>query len=293
MNRNLIRHELSKIFGNPIFALALILATAISMAAAIEAWWTLEAERKQLLSFGYGIGLQSQTYLGQTRESSFGNWIVVSANAPLSASVFFYALPLLAMLAGSWSCLFERLSGYDMQICTRVSRKAYVNVKMLSAFLSAFTVTAIPLLVNFLIVSMLFPAYLPRVDESTYVGLYLHSYFSGLFYSHPLSYVLAYTLFDAVTLGTLSMAVTGFSILFRSRIKAIIVPYLLMVAWHFANGWIFGVMACVGFNCNILNSIRSESLNNWPDIRAGFAEIILLTLASLAFSGAWKRREVV
>ena len=70
-----------------------MVATAISMAAAVEAWWTLETERKQLLSFGYGIGLQSQTYLGQTRESSFGNWIVVSANAPLSASGFFYALP--------------------------------------------------------------------------------------------------------------------------------------------------------------------------------------------------------
>lgn len=176
-----MRHELSKIFGNPVFALALILATVISMAVAIESWWTLETERKQLLSFGYGIGLQSQTYLGQTRESSFGNWIVVSANAPLLASVFFYSLPLLAMLAGSWSCLSERLSGYEAQICTRVSRNAYVNVKMLSAFLSAFAVTAIPLLVNFLIVSMLFPAYLPRVDESTYVGLYLHSYFSGLF----------------------------------------------------------------------------------------------------------------
>ena len=105
MNRNLIRHELSKIFGNPIFALTLMVATAISMAAAVEAWWTLETERKQLLSFGYGIGLQSQTYLGQTRESSFGNWIVVGANAPLLASVFFYALPLLAMLAGSWSDL--------------------------------------------------------------------------------------------------------------------------------------------------------------------------------------------
>lgn len=100
--------------------------------------------------------------------------------------------------------------------------------------------------------------------------------------------MLAYTLFDAVTLGTLSMAVTGFSILFRSRIKAIIVPYLLMVAWHFANGWIFGVMACVGFNCNIFNSIRSESLNNWPDIRAGFAEIILLTLLRWLFLGRGK-----
>ena len=47
MNRNLIRHELSKIFGNPIFALTLMVATAISIAAAIEAWWTLETERKQ------------------------------------------------------------------------------------------------------------------------------------------------------------------------------------------------------------------------------------------------------
>lgn len=263
------------------------------MAAAIEAWWTLEIERKQLLSFGYGIGLQSQTYLGQTRESSFGNWIVVSANAPLLASLFFYSLPLLAMLAGSWSCLPERLSGYEAQICTRVSRNSYVNVKMLSAFLSAFAVTAIPLLVNFLIVSMLFPAYLPRVDESTYVGLYLHSYFSGLFYSRPLLYVLVYTLFDAVTLGVLSMVVTGLSVVFRSRIKAMVVPYLIMVAWHFVNDWIFSVLSCVGFNCNILNSIRSESLNNWPDIRAGVAEIILLFVFSLISARFLKRREVV
>ena len=191
------------------------------------------------------------------------------------------------MLAGSWSCLSERLSGYEAQICTRVSRNAYVNVKMLSAFLSAFAVTAIPLLVNFLIVSMLFPTYLPRVDESTYVGLYLHSYFSGLFYSRPLLYVLVYTLFDAVTLGALSMAVTGLSVVFRSRIKAMVVPYLIMVAWHFS------VLSCVGFNCNILNSIRSESLNNWPDIRAGFAEIILLFVFSLISARFLKRREVV
>lgn len=293
LNRNLIRHEFSKIFGNPIFAFTLILATAISIAAAIEAWWTLKAERELLSSFGYGVGLQAKNYLGQTRESSFGNWIVVSANAPLSASVFFYTLPLLTMLAGSWSYLSEHLSGYEAQICTRVSRKAYVNAKMVSAFLSAFAVTAIPLLMNFLIVSILFPAYLPRVDESTYVGLYLHSYFSSLFYSRPLLYVLAYTLFDAVTLGALSVAVAGLTAVFHSKIKAVVVPYLLMVAWHFANDWIFRVILRVGFNFNILNSIRSESLNNWPDIRAGFVEIILLLSVSLIFAGFLKRREVV
>ena len=86
---------------------------------------------------------------------------------------------------------------------------------------------------------------------------------------------------------------TGLSVVFRSRIKAMVVPYLIMVAWHFVNDWIFSVLSCVGFNCNILNSIRSESLNNWPDIRAGFAEIILLFVFSLISARFLKRREVV
>ena len=88
--------------------------------------------------------------------------MVVSANAPLSASVFFYALPL-RRHAGRVVVMpvraFERLRGADLAHV--FPRNAYVNVKMLSAFLSAFAVTAIPLLVNFLIVSMLFPRISP------------------------------------------------------------------------------------------------------------------------------------
>ena len=87
-----------------------MVATAISMAAAIEAWWALEIERKQLLSFGYGIGLQSQTYLGQTRESCFGNWIVVSANAPLLACHIGRVVVVLVRA-------FERLRGTDLHAC--------------------------------------------------------------------------------------------------------------------------------------------------------------------------------
>ena len=277
----------------PAFILALTIAVAISVIAATEPWLNLEEEWERLRSYGYGLGLQAVHYLGQTRESSFGNWIVVSANAPLSASIFFYVLPLLTILAGSWSYLAERQSGYDAQLCARVSRKDYVNVKLFSSFFSAFIVAAAPLVVNFAIVSMLFPAYMPRVDETTYVGLYLHSYFSYLFYTHPLLYVAAYTLFDAVTLGVLSMAVTGLSLVFRSRVKAIVIPYLVLVAWHFANDWIFSVLSCIGFNCNILNSIRSESLNNWPDIRAGVAEIVVLFVISLICARALKKCEVV
>ena len=293
MNKPLMRHELSKMLRCPAFILALALAVAIAVVAAVEPWINLKSEISELMSFGYQTGLKANSYLGQTRESSFGNWIVVSANAPLSASVFFYVLPLLTLLAGSWSYLAERQNGYDAQVCTRVSRNSYVNAKLLSSFLSAFIVVVVSLAVNFAVVSMLFPAYMPRVDETTYVGLYLHSYFSYLFYTPPFLYVAVYTLFDAVTLGALSMAVTGLSLVFRSQIKAVIVPYLIMVAWHFVNDWLFSIMECIGFNCNILNSMRSESSNNWPDIRAGIAEVILLFAVSLVLARALKRREVV
>ena len=41
--------------------------------------------------------------------------------------------------------------------------------------------------------------------------------------------MLVYTLFDAETLRVLSMAVTGLSVVFRSRIKAMVVPNLIKV----------------------------------------------------------------
>ena len=86
MNQKLARYELSKTIRRPAFILALLIAVAVAIAAALEPWANLEKERHNLLSFGYGVGVQAENYLGQTRESSFGNWIVVSANAPLSAS---------------------------------------------------------------------------------------------------------------------------------------------------------------------------------------------------------------
>ena len=79
MNQRLVRYELSKTIRRPAFIFALLIAVAVAIAAALEPWANLEKERHNLLSFGYGVGMQAKNYLGQTRESSFGNWIVVSA----------------------------------------------------------------------------------------------------------------------------------------------------------------------------------------------------------------------
>lgn len=94
MNQRLVRYELSKTIRRPAFIFALLIAVAVAIAAALEPWANLEKERNNLLSFGYGVGMQAKNYLGQTRESSFGNWIVVSANAPtVCVGVFLCTAP--------------------------------------------------------------------------------------------------------------------------------------------------------------------------------------------------------
>lgn len=93
MNQRLVRYELSKTIRRPAFIFALLIAVAVAIAAALEPWANLEKERHNLLSFGYGVGMQAKNYLGQTRESSFGNWIVVSASATVCVGVFLCTAP--------------------------------------------------------------------------------------------------------------------------------------------------------------------------------------------------------
>ena len=93
MNQKLARYELSKTIRRPAFILALLIAVAVAIAAALEPWANLEKERHNLLSFGYGVGVQAENYLGQTRESSFGNWIVERERATVCVGVFLCTAP--------------------------------------------------------------------------------------------------------------------------------------------------------------------------------------------------------
>ena len=60
MNQKLARYELSKTIRRPAFILALLIAVAVAIAAALEPWANLEKERHNLLSFGYGVGVQAK-----------------------------------------------------------------------------------------------------------------------------------------------------------------------------------------------------------------------------------------
>lgn len=288
-----LRHELRKALRGRWFIAALLVAVALAVIAALECYGSLEEEHSKMMLWGHGAGIASDRSLGFTREGSFGNWIVVSANAPLSASIFFYALPLLAVIPFAWSFLSEARSGYAAQLCSRVSQGRYLTAKFASTFLTGFLVAAISLTANFIVVSCLFPAYKPLVEEAILVGVFDTDFFSWLFYNMPYAYVATYTLFDGVLMGVWAMVVLGLSVVVKDRVKLMVVPYLMLYAWHYFNGWVFEVLGVQGFNMNLLDAVRSESFNLTPFLPATLIELLVLAVFALATCRVLSKREVL
>ncbi|WP_276675703.1 hypothetical protein [Collinsella stercoris] len=283
--------ELERMLHSPWLLVPLGIALALATASAIEAYAYLQNQYAQHVSFGYGLGLASHYYNGQTREGSFGNWIVVGANPTLSGTLFFYALPLLAVMPCAWSYLSERKSGYGAQVCIRSDRDSYLVGKCVAAFVSGALIAIVPLLWNFLLISCLLPAYFPLIEDVQRVGLFDTCFFSELFYSHPLLYVGAYTLLDALLMGAWAVAVMGVSNVTNDRVKLMVVPYLALFAWHYFNGWIFDTLAIQGFNMNLFNSLRSESTLSRPDFAATLVELACLVLFGILSVRALARKE--
>lgn len=289
----ILRHELQKALCSPWFALALGVALVLSMGAALESYLLLKREEAAMVSFGYELGLHAHNYLGQTRESSFGNWIVVSANAPLFASLFFFALPLLAVIPFAWSFRSEAKSGYAVQVSLRSGHVSYVRAKLTATFVTGALIALIPLLVNFLAVSCLFPAYQPRIEESNYVGLFDVNLFSLAFYTYPLVYVVIYTLLDTLLMGAWASAVMGLASVVRDRVKLAVVPYLFLLALHYFNGWLFDTLQVQGFNFDLISSLRAETLVARPELMATLLSLVLMVLVAWCGARVLEREEVL
>lgn len=278
---NILNHELTKLFHTPWLYLAIGIGSTLAVSAGIESYLYLQRENAQLLSLGYGLGLSAHNVLGQTREGSFGNWMLVGANAPLAASIFFYALPLLVLIPFAWSYRTEARTGYAAHIAVRDKRSSYVASKMLASFVSGAVVTAVPLLINFLVVSCLFPAYLPLAEDSSYVGVFVGCFFSELFYNQPLLFVAAYTVFDALLMGLWAAVVLALSSLIHDRVTLMVIPYLLFLAWSYAIVWVFQLLDVNSIGGDLLAALSTLSLGTYNPVTTAIEVLILVAVAIL------------
>lgn len=148
------------------------------------------------------VPLKNNIMLSNYPLSIFAKWIG-GENSTVFPTLYYFTVPVLASLPFAGSYKEDVSSGYIKNITTRISRKEYLRAKYIVTFLIGGIVSVFPMLVNFILTSMVLPAIHPQ-SSTGYFPIFSYSMIGDLFYSHPFVYLFIYMIINFVFLGLLS-----------------------------------------------------------------------------------------
>ncbi|MBM7542280.1 hypothetical protein [Amphibacillus cookii] len=252
---HLIKIELKKAIKNKFFVTTLMVG---SIFALFSAWYMIDSyaafEHQNKVYTNNGNPMIQQFSL-------FNHWIGGEAFS-LGYTLFFTLIPLMAVLPYSWSYFIENKIGYVKSIVTRSSKFQYYLSKYIATFVSGGLVVLIPLIANILIVACFVPAITPTKLYPLYYAVDHGSLWSGLFYTHPIIYVLLYLILDFVFAGlfaTMSLAVSFF---IKNRIAIILIPFFFILILHYSRTF----LAYIYYNeISPLHYLHSTAIENYAN----------------------------
>lgn len=142
-------------------------------------------------------------------------------------SLFYVLLPILACLPFAGSYFEDRKSGYDKNICTKVSRKKYFRAKLTAVFLTGFLAVIFPLLLSLFLSAGLYPDWTEERLEYLSAGIQECQLFSELYCRRPCLYAVAYTFVDGLIGGLMGLISIGVSRYCNTKFATIMSPFML------------------------------------------------------------------
>ena len=226
--KQLISMELNKAIKNRWFAIALAIGCALACASAF-------VSISAFFSYGFDT-LDSTRYYQLSTSGSICAWIGVGRlDSTFLPWLFFGIAPLLVTLPYTWSLRSELVSGYINQPISRASRANYIVSKYIAVFCSAGIAIAVPLALNYLIVSCFIPSYIPDPGEGLSVPIDEYCLFSQLFFTYPPAYFTVIVLFDFILCGAWATVVLSLSFFLDNRIGLLVIPFLFQYFLRYAN----------------------------------------------------------
>lgn len=124
--------------------------------------------------------------------------------------LFYFILPVLAVLPYGDSFYSDIQTGYVKNIFTRMDKKKYLKSKLAAVCLSAAVTVMFPLILNLLLTAVTLPALVPA-PSTGFFFIFDQNMWSGLFMTHPWVYNILYIMLDgifAALFGCISLAGT-------------------------------------------------------------------------------------
>ncbi|MDR1511883.1 MAG: hypothetical protein LBS56_00145 [Propionibacteriaceae bacterium] len=231
-------------------------------------------------SRAYIAGWGGRTHTLEYPLSLYEVWLGARPGRP-EGQVFFLLLPLLAALPYGTSFLEDRSSGYVAGIVTRAARGRYYAAKSVAVFLAGGVAVTLPLLLDFAVTALFFPALAPEPVTGTF-PLRGDSLGGDLFYSQPLAYVLLSLVVLFLWSGLIGCLTVPLAYLVSNRIVVVLIPFALYLFLE------FGADALSVLQYSPMTFLRPDQAvsANLPVLTVGWLALAVVVAAFLA----WRAR---
>ena len=287
--KQLLKLELKKAFCSRWFAAALLIGMVLAGICACTAAVSFYGEGGPAEYIKECIADDVVPQDGLDSDTLYNSWL--GAKTDTSSVVFFYLVPLIAVLPCGWSCSEEINNGYLKLIVPRVGRRRYFSAKLIAAFASGGAAVALPLLFSLMITAAIVPAVEPHPYNSIYYSVLHGDMLSSMAYSHPLLYALVYIGIDFLLAGCFACLTIVVSLYSEKRVAALIIPYIAVILCDAARN-------CLNYICYIeispLNLMHSVPPNNAAKSYVLIAWLAIFAAVALVFGlRKGEKREIV
>lgn len=168
----------------------------------------------------------------------FNHWIGGEIFS-LGTTIYFFVFPLLICIPYGWSYCNEKKRGYSKLVAVQAGKMRYLFSKYVALFLSGGITMIIPLIFNFLLCTLFFPAVTPMVIYCTSYGVFRESLLSTLYYSMPFLYVFLYLCIDFVFAGLLACICMAVAAFLKQTWITLVIPFFVCLLIHFSGRYIY------------------------------------------------------
>ena len=208
---------------NPLFWICIAIGVCIALLAA---WIEIQIELNTLeATLQQGDHLSYNTLLSVI--SAYTAWIPTRIG-DFYSGLYYLLWPLLATIPTAWILSNDSKEGVLEQQCLRIKKASVIRIKLYVSFISGGICSALPLILNFLVVICFLPLFTPKIYDEIYTAVPMNSLFSGLFYNSPLAYVITLSVLAFILGGLFSCVVSLFASLSKTKFQAIFVSYFLL-----------------------------------------------------------------
>lgn len=208
---------------NPLFWICIAIGACLALLAA---WIEIQIEFNTLeATLQQGNHLSYNTLLSVI--SAYTAWIPTRIG-DFYSGLYYLLWPLLATIPTAWILSNDSKEGVLEQQCLRIKKASVIRIKLYVSFISGGICSALPLILNFLVVICFLPLFTPKIYDEIYTAVPMNSLFSGLFYNSPLAYVITLSVLAFIIGGLFSCVVSLFASLSKTKFQAIFVSYFLL-----------------------------------------------------------------